>query len=133
MALGALSEDLDRGDLNESIGCQVAPLGSSYTKTWTAPMPVTGYGCASGVPAAAVALLRVTEGASTAAPTGGASAKTLELAPTGTRSCLRFRLGGHEALPPGSTLLSPAVEVHVCSRPRPRSRSRSRTGALRPL
>jgi hypothetical protein len=81
------------------------------------------------VPATAVALLRVTEVAWTAAPTGGASAKTLELAPTGTGSCRRFRLGGHEALPPGSTLLSPAVEVHACSRPRPRSRSRSRPGA----
>jgi hypothetical protein len=50
MALGALSEDLDRGDLNESIGCEVAPLGASYTKTWTALMPVTGYGCAAGGP-----------------------------------------------------------------------------------
>jgi hypothetical protein len=50
MALGALSEDLDRGDLNESIGCEVAPLGASYTKTWAALMPVTGYGCAAGGP-----------------------------------------------------------------------------------
>ena len=71
MALGALSEDLDRGDLNESIGCQVAPLGASHTKTWTAPMAVTGYGCAASVPAAALALFRVTEGARTVAPAWG--------------------------------------------------------------
>ena len=50
MALGALSEDLDRGDLNESIGCEVAPLGASHTKTSAAPVPVTGYGCAAGGP-----------------------------------------------------------------------------------
>ena len=85
------------------------------------------------VPAAALALFRVTEGARTVARAGGASAKTLELAPTGTRSCPRFRLRGHEALPPGSSPLVPAVEVHVCSRPRPRSRPRSRTGPPRSL
>jgi hypothetical protein len=50
MALGALSEDQDRGDLNESIGCDVAPAGASYTKTWTALMPVTSYGCAAPGP-----------------------------------------------------------------------------------
>ncbi len=50
MALGALGEDLDRGDLNESIGCQVPPLGASHTKTRAALMPVTGYGCAAGGP-----------------------------------------------------------------------------------
>ena len=80
-------------------------------------------------PAAALALFRVTEVARTAAPAGGASARTLKLAPTDTTSSLRFRPRGHEALPPGSSPLAPAVEVHVCSRPRPRSGSRSRPGA----
>jgi hypothetical protein len=47
-----LSTQVDRAqqDLNESIGCQVAPTGSSYTKTWTAPMAVTGYDCAARGP-----------------------------------------------------------------------------------
>ena len=50
MALGAQSQDLDRGDLNESIGCEVGPAGTSDTKTWTALMAVTGYGSAASGP-----------------------------------------------------------------------------------
>jgi hypothetical protein len=100
-----------------------APTPRPGPPPWLSPVMTAQH----AVPAAALALFRVTEGARTAALTGAVSAKTLELAPTGTRSCPRFRLRGHEALPPGSSPLVPAVEVHVCSSPRPRSSSRSST------
>ena len=76
-----------------------------------------------GVPAAAFALFRVTEGARTVAPTGGASAKTLELAPTGTRFFPALPPERPRGAPPwlvpavagcrGARLLAPSATLEV--------------------